>query len=301
MKRTEKLQVLAQFSVIEKLCILVSAVLGRLLRLLSSLWVKISADYHESKTFFAELRAAGHNIKKIRDTNLVTVYGDIDLGSYCFLVRRRTSDIHVAKLVLMEKECRPLIDLIFRHCHRESIEYVVDAGANVGYTTIFFKKIFPSAACFAVEPATGNYKVLLENIRLNNFKDVFPVQAAFWTSPRRLVTIRSFRDGREWAISVAEASNESVNTVEGITISKLMEHYSVPRIDVLKMDIEGTEALIFSADAHPEQFLSRVKFLALEIHEETKCHGQIVETLRENGFTTSFRSETVFGVNRKCW
>jgi len=140
-KRTEKLQVLVQFSLTEKLCILVSAVLGRLLRLLSSLWIKVSGDYHESKAFFAELLAAGHNIKKIRDTNLVTVYGDIDLGNYCFLVRRRTSDIHVGKLVLMEKEYRPLIDLIFRHSRQESIEYVVDAGANVGYTTIFFKNL----------------------------------------------------------------------------------------------------------------------------------------------------------------
>jgi FkbM family methyltransferase len=259
--------------------------------------VRISGDYHESKTFFAELRAAGHNIKKIRDSNLVTVYGDIELGNYCFVVRRRTSDIHVAKLVLMEKEYRPLIDLIFQHSDQESIKYIVDAGANVGYTTIFFKKIFPNAACFAVEPATGNYKVLLENVRHNNLKDIFPVQAALWISPMKLMTTRSFRDGRDWAISVVEASNENANTVEGITISKLMEHYSVPRIDVLKMDIEGAEALIFSADAHPERFLSRVKFLALEIHEETKCRGQIVETLRENGFTTSFHGETVFGVN----
>ncbi len=295
------MRVLAQFSAKEKLCILSSAVLGRLVRSLSRLWTTISADYHEPKTFFTELWAAGHNAKKIRDTNLVTIRGDADLGDYCFLVRRQTSDVRAAQVVLMRKEYRPLIDLISHHQQWESIEYVVDVGANVGYSTIFFKKIFPHTACFAVEPDAGNYRALLENIRVNNLKNVFPVQAAFWTSAKRLVTIRSFRDARDWSISVAEASNHSVNTVEGITIGKFIEAHSLPRIDVLKMDIEGTEALIFCPDEHPEQFLSKVRFLALEIHEETNCREQIVETLRENGFAMSFQSETVFGVNRKCW
>lgn len=298
-KLAEKLQVLAQFSAKEKLYIVLSAVLGRLLSAISDLWTTISADYHEPKTFFAELLAAGHNTKKIRDTNLVTIRGDVDLGDYYFLVRRRTSDVPTAQVVLMRKEYRPLIDLISRQRAQGSIEYIVDVGANVGYGTIFFKKIFPNATCVAVEPDLGNYRILLENIRINNFEKVSPIQAALWTSEERLVTIRSFRDARDWAISVVDASNDSVNTVEGIKIDKLIEAHSLPRIDVLKMDIEGTEALIFRPDEHPERFLSKVRFLALEIHDETNCREQILETLRQSEYAMSFHSETVFGVNRK--
>jgi len=47
-----------------------------------------------------------------------------------------------------------------------------------------------------------------------------------------------------------------------------MEDRVLPRIDVLKMDIEGAEALIFPRDAQPEDLLSKVRFLGLEIHEE---------------------------------
>ena len=92
---------------------------------------------------------------------------------------------------------------------------------------------------------------------------------------------RSFRDGKEWAISVAEADNNCVGTIQGITVRNLMEEHALPRIDVLKMDIEGTEALIFSPDTHPEQFLCKVRFLALEIHDEKEAHDQILDSLHE--------------------
>ena len=78
------------------------------------LLAKIPADYQETKGFFTKLREAGHDIRKIRDTNLVTIRGDIDLGDYRFLVRRRTSDLQAAQLVLLEKEYEPLVDLVFR-------------------------------------------------------------------------------------------------------------------------------------------------------------------------------------------
>ena len=94
--------------------------------------------------------------------------------------------MQVAQQVLIEKEYQPLVDLIFRQRQQQSIEYIVDVGANVGYATIFFKKIFPRSACFPVEPDTGNYGLLLENIRVNNLENVFPVKAALWTSAKRL-------------------------------------------------------------------------------------------------------------------
>ena len=291
MKLTEKLQILAQFSAKEKLCILISTLLSRLL-------AKIPASYQETKRFFVKWRAAGHDIKKIKDTNLVSIRGEADLGDYCFLVRRRTTDVQVAQQVLMQKDYQPLVDLIFRQRQQQSIEYVVDAGANVGYATIFFKKIFARSVCFAIEPDTDNYGLLLENIRVNNLENVFPVKAALWTSAKRLTISRSFRDGKEWSISVAETDNNGIGTTQGITVGAFMEEHLLPRIDVLKMDIEGAEAFIFSTDAHPEQFLPKVRFLALEIHEEKEAREQILDALRESHFEMSFHDDMVFGVNR---
>jgi hypothetical protein len=50
---------------------------------------------------------------------------------------------------------------------------------------------------------------------------------------------------------------------------------------------------------HPEQFLCKVRFLALEIHDGKEARELILNPLRENQFETSFHGETVFGVNRK--
>jgi FkbM family methyltransferase len=125
------------------------------------------------------------------------------------------------------------------------------------------------------------------------------VKAALWASANRLTISRSFRDSKEWSISVAETDKNCIGTIQGITIGKLMEDHVLPRIDVLKMDIEGAEAFIFSRDAHPEEFLSKVRFLALEIHEETKAREQILDTLCGSEFEMSFHGETFFGLNRK--
>jgi hypothetical protein len=87
--------------------------------------------------------------------------------------------------------------------------------------------------------------------------------------------------------------------MQGITVTKFMQDHAIPRIDVLKMDVEGAPAFIFSRDAFPDQFLSKVRFLALEIHDESEARELILDTPRENKFEMTFYGETLFGVNQK--
>ena len=80
MKLTEELQILAQFSGKEKVYILISMLFKQALG-------KDPRDHQETQRFFVKLPAAGHDISKIKDTNLVTTRGEADLGDYCFFVQ----------------------------------------------------------------------------------------------------------------------------------------------------------------------------------------------------------------------
>jgi len=78
-----------------------------------------------------------------------------------------------------------------------------------------------------------------------------------------------------------------------------MEEHILPRIDLLKMDIEGAEASIFSRDAHPEQFLPKMRFLHWRFLKKRRPANRSLDTLHESEFEMSFHGETLFGLNRR--
>ncbi len=50
---------------------------------------------------------------------------------------------------------------------------ILDIGANVGDTALYFKWLFPDAWVYAFEPNPGAYNLLVKNVQENNFKNVF--------------------------------------------------------------------------------------------------------------------------------
>ena len=76
-------------------------------------------------------------------SNVITITRDPDIGDASVMVRRFSSDIPVFRQVLIAKQYKGLTDHIEKHKDVKTIAHIVDAGANTGYTTLFFKKIFP--------------------------------------------------------------------------------------------------------------------------------------------------------------
>jgi len=87
-----------------------------------------------------------------------------------------------------------------------------------------------------------------------------------------------FFSGSGTAASISSSGFE----IECTTIPSLMENYSIPRIDILKMDIEGAEEAIFKSK--PENWLNRIELLIIEIHG-ANIESLIYRVLNENGFS----------------
>jgi hypothetical protein len=73
-----------------------------------------------------------------------------------------------------------------------------------------------------------------------------------------------FGDGREWATQVRECLTGETADMIGYDLSQVMALGGVDVIDILKVDIEGSEKVVFG---HPEaSWISRLRTVVIELH-----------------------------------
>lgn len=165
-------------------------------------------------------------------------------------------------------------------------ERIIDAGANIGLASIFFSNMFPSAEIVAIEPQSGNYNLLKKN--LETYKKVDCKLAGLWNKNEKI----TIKNPDSLAASYMVQPDQS-STIEGITISSLLEEKKWDKVDILKMDIEGAEKEIFSA---PAEWLSKVRLLIIELHDNynpgaTKAFFKAIEPFE---YRAHFFDENIF-------
>jgi FkbM family methyltransferase len=90
------------------------------------------------------------------------------------------------------------------------------------------------------------------------------IHAGLWSRDTTL-EIRDPPTGwRSWAFQTHEAWTTVANGIEGISIPKLLRRIGEDTIDVLKLDIEGTEKQIFSSGCLG--WLARIGVVLVETH-----------------------------------
>jgi FkbM family methyltransferase len=120
---------------------------------------------------------------------------------------------------------------------------VVDIGANIGlYTAIAAKAVGPAGRVIAVEPESRNAQLMRQTLALNQFKNVEVVQAAVsdTTGPGQLfLNEENKADHRIFD----RESSRAVMPVDVYRLDDLLAKLAVRRVDVMKVDIQGAEAL----------------------------------------------------------
>lgn len=137
------------------------------------------------------------------------------------------------------------------------VEVIVDCGANIGITSLYFASRYPKAKIFSIEPHPDNFKILKENTRSE--ERIVPINAAVVGAPRE--TIKLSTDAPAWGNKITDQDNGI--SVPAISLTQLREKYGVGRIDLLKVDIEGAEKEVFANG----EFLPDVNFGIIELHD----------------------------------
>jgi FkbM family methyltransferase len=160
---------------------------------------------------------------------------------------------------------------------------IIDGGANIGMSVLFFKHAYPNARIRAYEPDPGVYPYLEENVARNDLPDVVLERAAIgaasgsatfyadnlYTSHLEGYEAPLYHD-REW------------NPVS-VPVHRLRDLLEEP-IDLLKLNIEGaeTDALLDAGEK-----IRAVRELIVEYHHIPglpRTLHDILSLLHENGF-----------------
>ncbi|HZP59605.1 MAG TPA: FkbM family methyltransferase [Opitutaceae bacterium] len=171
-----------------------------------------------------------------------------------FWIRSGTSDVETFEEVFLTRQyALPFPDF--------EPAQILDLGANIGLASLFFATQWPEARILAVEPAGSNIGLLDKNIQ--EWPSITRLQAAVWAQPAR-VHIANPHDEPNTYRMTADAGESLGEEVPAYTVEQLIDRQGGKRIDLLKMDIEGTEAEIFR---HGADWISRVSVLVIELHD----------------------------------
>lgn len=146
---------------------------------------------------------------------------------------------------------------------------IIDAGAHVGLTTLYFKHLYPSAKILAIEPHPKSFQLLKQNIEANHLDNTTLLEAALVNSDDKKVTLYADPEAT-WLQSASltkGAWNKSENKVEAIIVpaTRLSQLIS-ESVDLLKIDVEGVESAVID-DLIQKKKLRHCKNLVIEFHQ----------------------------------
>ena len=139
---------------------------------------------------------------------------------------------------------------------------ILDAGANIGFASLFFADAWPAAQIVAVEPAADNFELLRRNTKAQR---VEPVHAGLSRSEGflRVADARA----EKWAYQTQRAEAGTPGAVRAMTVPALLNEWPKERgyePFIAKFDVEGAEAEIFSGDT---EWIDAFSVIVIEPHD----------------------------------
>jgi FkbM family methyltransferase len=145
----------------------------------------------------------------------------------------------------------------------EGTPLILDLGANIGLSSVYFHHIWPNAKIVAVEPSEDNFAVLLQNFgTATNFD---PMLAGISCKSSRLALTDPAVEKNAFTTIVAEPGTDG--GVQGVTVTEILARYSksgnyLPFI--VKIDIEGFESDLFAENT---EWVNEFPILIIEMHD----------------------------------
>lgn len=141
--------------------------------------------------------------------------------------------------------------------------YILDLGANAGFTAVYYSKLFPNARIACVEPIPNNINYLRKNLDYNQVRaHVF--EAAIGIEDGTLEMEISEKDYGHKVSDANSSINASMIQVAALTIPSILQKLNWLTIDLLKIDIEGYEGILLSKN---NSWLKSVNTIIMELHE----------------------------------
>jgi FkbM family methyltransferase len=135
---------------------------------------------------------------------------------------------------------------------------IIDCGANIGASCIWFTHAYPRSKIVAIEPDADNFSLLERNCigeRVTGY------HGAIASKPGMLALVDP--GNGEWGYQTSEQDEHAIAKVRAYSIDELLKNQpGIPFI--LKIDIEGAEQELFS---NPSRDIDRFPIVIIELHD----------------------------------
>jgi FkbM family methyltransferase len=146
----------------------------------------------------------------------------------------------------------------------QDVVTVLDIGANVGATALYFSEIYPNARIYAFEPAPDNFAVLARNIA--NCPRIHGFNFGLGAEDATLELFHSDNPHNFGGYSLHPAGSDTSKTtrIQVRNVAAVLAELSLAGVDVVKVDTEGAEWDILTA--FPPAVLQSAHYITGELH-----------------------------------
>lgn len=155
---------------------------------------------------------------------------------------------------------------------------IVDAGASVGYATLWFAARYPAARIVSLEIDAGNAVVLRRNVE-PLAERVMVRQQGLWGRRTRLAIENP--GAAAWSFRAVESAS---GPVEALGVHDLLDELGLDRLGLLKLDIEGAELHVLDSAA---TWIDRVDAIMVELHDRYRpgCTAALARVVQRWGLS----------------
>ena len=166
-------------------------------------------------------------------------------------------------------------------------DVIIDVGAHIGLFALFASQFCKNGKIFCYEPIKENYKILIENIEMNQIQNIFPNNLAVTKETSRVkIFLNDDQSGHSMFIQ-----NKNFVEVDSKSLSDIFIDNGIKECDFLKLDCEGAEYEII--ESLPSDLFTKINKTAIEYHMvDTKPEllEQLINKLKQFSFSVHTRS-----------
>lgn len=172
---------------------------------------------------------------------------------------------------------------------------ILDCGANVGIFSVWAARNKPEARIVALEPFPETFVALQANIHRNSLADrveCAQVGLAATVGERRMRTSGE-SPNHNVVLDEGNGGGDDTVSISCISLDECLDRFGMNELDLLKMDIEGSEWPVLLST--PPEVLRRIRHIEVEYHEVNRRFGyrpeQLFAHLAAGGHRLTFRTE----------
>jgi len=173
---------------------------------------------------------------------------------------------------------------------------IVDCGANIGASPVWFARLFPNARVFALEPEEHNFEILQLNCR--TYPSITCRKAAI-SCTDETVYVEDPGAG-DWGFRTTSRPAAGKTPVPAYCIESIENQFPEAELLLVKVDIEGGEARLFESNL---AWIERAMVIIIELHDwllpGTANSHNCLKALSGSNRDFVFIGENVFSIRNR--